>query len=194
MLERMQEGSRLHLGDGQIGTRLHGAEKALAQWAIVDDYNAVLDMRCTGTALLRSLSQKFSLRACGITENAQDAHFLQDRLPNAEIYCARKEDIPWRDQCFDAVFYRLRKKEGCAGAGFLREAMRVLRPNGQLLIALEGMPEILCGLAELAGVGEQEDRLTPGELMRQMEEAGFGDVSYRVSKPLVGIAMGWKRE
>lgn len=194
MLDRIQERAKPRLFGGEIGTRLHGAAKALAQWAIVDDYNAVLDMRCDDVALLRSLSQKFSLRACGIAENAGEAHVLQQRLPNAEIFCARREDIPWRDRCFDTVFYRINKKEGCGGVDFLREAMRVLRPNGQLLIALQGMPEFLYGAADLAGVGEMEERLKPHQLMDQMEKAGFADVSYRLSKPFVGIAMGWKRE
>ena len=194
MLDRVQERARLPFLEGLFGAGLHGAKKALAQWAIVDDYNSVLDMRCDDTSLLRSLSQKFRLRACGITDDQAKARDMQARLPNAEIFYARKEDIPWSDQCFDAVFYRMDKKEDGGNTGFLKEALRVLRPNGQLLIALQGMPEVFCGAADLTGIGGLEARVRPGSLLRQMEEAGFDDVSYRVSQPFVGIAMGWKRE
>ena len=141
MLERTQERSWLSWLGGKTGTQLHGAQKALAQWAIVDDYNAILDMRCSDVALLRYLSQKFSLRACGIVDSAQQARALQDDMPDAEIFCARKEDIPWRDKCFDAVFYHMDKSEG-EDCGFLKEAIRVLKPNGQLLIAVHGLPAL----------------------------------------------------
>lgn len=192
MLERVQERSRLSwLGD-KIGAKLHGAQKVLAQWAIVDDYNAILDMRCHDVSLLRYLAQKFSLRACGIAENAADARALQEAMPDAEIFCARREDIPWRDDCFDTVFYQMNKNE-TEGCGFLREAFRVLKPNGQLLIAVNGMPEVLCGAAEMAGIGDLEGHMRPNALLQQMEAAGFDDVSYRLSRPFVGIAMGWKR-
>lgn len=193
MLERTQDRSWLSWLGGRMGAQLHGAQRALAQWAIVDDYNAILDMRCSDVGLLRFLAQKFSLRACGIAENAQDARTLQESMPDAEIFCARKEDIPWRDGCFDTVFYHMNKKES-EGCVFLKEAIRVLKPNGQMLIAVHGLPEILCGAAEVAGVGDLEGHMKPHALLQEMEDAGFSDVSYRVSRPFVGIAMGWKRD
>ena len=36
------------------------AQKALAQWAIEDDYNNILDLSCQDTRLLRFLSHKYS--------------------------------------------------------------------------------------------------------------------------------------
>ncbi|MBQ9197935.1 MAG: methyltransferase domain-containing protein [Clostridia bacterium] len=192
MLERTQDRSKLSWLGEKMTTQLHGAQKAMAQWAIVDDYDAILDMRCNDVSLLRHLSRRFSLRACGITENAAEAKEMQESLPEAEIFCARKEDIPWRDDCFDAVFYQINKKEN-GDCGFLKEAMRVLKPNGQMLIAVHGLPEVICGAAEMAGVGEMEGHLKPHALLKAMEAAGFADVSYRISRPLVGIAMGWKR-
>ena len=192
MLERVQERSWLRMPGSEYGVRLSGAQKVLSQWAIVDDYNAVLDMRCTDTALLRSLSQKFSLRTCGIAENAAEAHALRDRIPNAEIFCARREDIPWQDRSFDAVFYSLKKNEGMGSVDFLKEAMRVLRPRGQLLIAIQGLPEFFCGIADFMGAEGMDERVRPGELLKAMEDAGFQDISYRISRPTVGLAMGWK--
>lgn len=193
MLERVQENSVLRLFGESAGKRLSSAQKALAQWAVVDDYNTVLDLRCRDTRLLRYLSQKFSLRACGVAEEAAEAHALQEAMPDAEIFCARKEDIPWRDSSFDAVFYQIDKNEPDCGSIFLDEALRVLKPCGQLLVAVGGMPEALCRLMDFAGISSAADRFRPRDLLQRMEKTGFDDVSYRIAQPFVGLVMGWKR-
>ena len=193
MLERVQESSALRIFGENACRKLSGAQKALAQWAIVDDYNTVLDLHCRDTRLLRYLSQKFSLRACGVADDAADARVLQQALPDAEIFCARKEDIPWRDNSFDAVFYQVDKNEPDCGSAFLEEALRVLKPCGQLLVAVSGIPEALCRLSDLAGFSSAADRVKPHDLLQRMEKAGYGDISYRIAPPFVGLAMGWKR-
>lgn len=194
MLEKAQERSWLRtLGIG-YGPKLYGAQKALSQWAIVDDYNAILDLHCRDTRLLHVLSQQFSLRACGIAEDVEAARCLQENEPGAEIFCARKEDIPWRDGCFDVVFYQMKKGEAEQDPAFLKEALRVLKPNGQMLVALQGAPEILCKAGELMGIAGMEDRVKPKHLLAAMEAAGFEDLSFRIAQPFVGIAMGWKRD
>ena len=192
MLERVQERSRFRILGVHAGIQLRGAQKALAQWAVVDDYNMILDMHCQDAQLLRYLSQKYSLRACGIADDAASARRLREEAPEAEIFCARKEDIPWRSESFDAIFYQLQKKERF-DKSFLQEAMRVLKPGGQMLVAIKGMPEAAYRAAGLLGVAEHEEHTAPHMLLRGMEQAGMRDVSYRVSRPLVGIAMGWKR-
>lgn len=193
MLDRVQERSWKRALGVDAGLRLRGAQRALAQWAIVDDYNSVLDLRCKDARLLKYLSQKFSLRACGMADDAADARMLREVLPEAEIFCARPEDIPWREACFDAVLCQLNKAEDGADHSFLQEAMRVLKPNGQLLIALEGLPEPLCCAVDFMGMASMEGRVKPRDLMRGMEDAGFEDISYRTVRPMVGLAMGWKR-
>ena len=192
MLERVQEQSWLQGLGKEWGLQLHGASKALAQWAIVDDYNTVLDLSCRDTRLLRYFSHKYSLRACGIASENEEARLLQKQLPEAEIFCARPGDIPWQENTFDVVFCQLAKSEGDREVAALREALRVLRPCGQLLIAVKGLPEPICSMASMLGIGAT-DRLHPRTLLRQMENAGFDDVSYRTVRPCVGLAMGWKR-
>lgn len=193
MLERVQDRSWLHALGFQGKTCLHGAQKALAQWAIVDDYNNILDLSCRDIRLLRYLSQKYSLRACGIADDPEHARALRIELPEAEIFCARKEDIPWRDQAFDAVFYDMKKNTLVFDTAFLREANRVLKPGGQLLIAVHGAPELLCKVGELLGFVDGEDHVSPAQLLHAMENAGLEDVSWRLSQPMVSLAMGWKR-
>ena len=193
MLDRVQGRSGLRIfGDTTTGVKLSGAQKALAQWSVVDDYNTVLDMSCRDTGLLRYLTQKFSLRACGIAREIEDARMLREALPDAEIFCARKEDIPWRDESFDVIFLQIDKNDGDCGAALLKEVKRVLKPCGQLLISVSGMPELLRRTAEFVGMPGAEDRVRPRDLLNAMEEAGFDDISYRLARPFVGLAMGWK--
>lgn len=191
MLERVQ--SRSWLQDMDMGVHLHGAQKALAQWAIVDDYDNILDMHCEDAQLLRYLAQKYSLRACGIADDPEHARALRNGFGDAEIFCARKEDIPWRDESFDAVFYQMKKNEYGFSGGFMREAMRVLKPGGQMLMAVSGAPEALHQAASLLGIGEADEHVKPAQILTAMEEAGFDDVSWRMATPFISIAMGWKR-
>lgn len=193
MLERVQSRSWLRMLDIDTGVHLHGAQKALAQWAIVDDYDNILDMRCEDAQLLRYLAQKYTLRACGIADDPEHARALRSGFSDAEIFCARKEDIPWRDESFDAVFYQMKKSEPVCDGAFLREAARVLKPGGQMLLAVSGMPEIVRLAGELVGVGEEEEHASRSCLLKMMEDAGLDDVSWRFASPLTGVAMGWKR-
>ena len=128
--------------------------------------------------MLRVLSQKYSLRACGIADDPEHARALRLELPDAEIFCARKEDIPWRDQAFDAVFYQMKKNAPAFDGTFLREAARVLKPGGQLLIAVQGAPEPLCKVGELLGLCDGDDHVSPAQLLKSMEDAGLEAVSY----------------
>lgn len=194
MLERVQGRSVLGTLSADAGIHLHGAQKALADWAIVDDFNDILDLHCQDTQLLRYLSQKFSLRACGIADSSEHARQLREEAPDAEIFCARINDIPWRSEAFDTVFYQLKKNDAEADLSFLQEAARVLKPGGQMIIAIEGLPEALCAPLSALGIMEQEERITPRKVLTSMENAGLSDVSYRFAQPFVGVAIGWKRD
>jgi len=193
MLNRVQSQSGLFFREIGSGIRLHGAQRALAQWAIVDDYNHVLDLHCRDGRLLHSLAQKFSLRVCGIARDTASAKSLCATVPDAEIFCARKEDIPWRDESFDAVFDQVNKNDDSVEPASFREAFRVLKPNGQFLVALKGAPEAVSCACDILGIGEHSGHTSPRGLLRMMEAAGFADVSFRMAQPMVGIAMGWKR-
>ncbi len=192
MLERVSERSAAQSFGAKAGMRLHGAQKALAHWAIVDDYNNILDMHCQDARLLRYFSQKFNLRACGITDDPERAKALRQNMPGAEIFCARITDIPWRSEAFDAVFYQIKKTEPLPELSFLQEAARVLKPGGQMMIAMQGLPELLSRAASAIGMMDADDRITPHALLKGMEKAGFSDVSYRLAQPFTGIVMGWK--
>ncbi|MBQ7455048.1 MAG: class I SAM-dependent methyltransferase, partial [Clostridia bacterium] len=165
--------------------------KALAQWAIVDDYNTILDLHCQDTRLLRYFTHRFRLRACGIADDVNQARALRGEAPEAEIFCGRKEDIPWRSGSFDSVFYQVKKTDAGFDPAFLPEALRVLKAGGQLLIAIQGLPEIAGRAAHAVGLCSEAGTNTRG-ILAAMESAGFDDVSCHIATPTLGVAIGWK--
>ena len=92
---------------------------------------------------------------------------------------ARLEDIPWRDDTFDAALLPVPLR-GEEARRCLAETMRVLHTGGQLVMAVP--------LFRM----RQEGELTRHEIMRLMQEAGFRDVSFRAAG-LCGVIVGWKR-
>jgi len=192
MLERIQDRSLLHSIISGSETLLHGAKRAMAQWAIVDDYDQILDLDCGDGKLLDYLSKRYSLRACGITQTPTHARMLREKLPDCEVFSARKEDIPWRNDAFNTVFYQMKSSDESENGDFLNEVVRVLKPGGQVLIALQGVPEIINGISSILGFTDG-DRVGHIKLLKWMEKAGLSDVSWRITGPMTGLAMGWKQ-
>lgn len=189
MLERVQDRSLFGVLSLDSEERLHGAAKALAQWAIVDDYDNILDLDCGDGKLLHYLSRRYSLRVCGIAQDPEHARNLRQRMPDAEVFHARKEDIPWRSNAFNAVFYQMKNDQ--QDGAFLQEVLRVLKPGGQVLISLSSMPQVLHGVASVFGFAN-EDSTNHVQLLSWMEKAGLKDVSWRLTGPVTGVAMGFK--
>mgnify|MGYP006967322240 CR=1 FL=1 len=107
MLERIQDRSLLSALTLDNEECLHGAARALAQWAIVDDYDNILDLQCRDGKLLNYLSRRYSLRACGIADDPEQAKMLRQKMPDAEVFYARKEDIPWRSNAWSSAINTL---------------------------------------------------------------------------------------
>lgn len=192
MLQRVQEKTILRGLSLESGVSLRGALKALFQWAIVDDYDTILDLDCEDTALLRAMANQYSLRACGICTDAERAKSLRMSMPEAEICCARRQDIPWRDQTFNTVLYYMKNSQQQEEGAFLRETLRVLKPGGQLLIAARWTPSAVKSALCALGLADEDDGLNRERLLSRMEESGLRDVSWRVTSPLYAVAMGWK--
>ena len=156
--------------------RLKGAKRAVAEWLTVQEYEKVLDLSCDDGALLCWLKAKYRLTACGISESAEQAHFARERLSDADILAARPVDIPWHDAAFDTVF-------SAAPAGnyqdferVLAEVRRVLRKGGQFVLSVPRL---------------SSDGNAPRVMMRQLQQAGFQNVSWRPFR-LSGVCVAWK--
>lgn len=157
--------------------RLSFSMKACAAWAALEEHDKVLDMACGSGALLYHLNNKMRLTLCGMCDSATQARIISEQLDGADVIPARMEDIPWRDNTFQAVL--LSSAMRGEAKRILEEAKRVLCPGGQFVMA--------SSLFSFRGEGE----LSRKELMRLMQEAGFKDVSFRIGG-LHGAVIGWK--
>lgn len=158
--------------------RLTAPMRACANWTALEEHDKVLDMACGSGALLYHLNDKMRLTLCGMCDSADQARVVSEQLGGADVIPARMEDIPWRDDTFQAVMLSASLKGDCRRV--LTEALRVLRAGGQFVMAAP--------LFSLRGEGE----LSRKELLRLMQEVGFKDVSFRTTG-FFGAMVGWKK-
>lgn len=168
---------------GTVFPRMSLPQRALCRWATLEEYDRVLDMDCGDGALLGGLDSGLRLTLCGLCDSPEQARATRDALENADVTYARPGDIPFRDASFDVLFDAGHVEKLCSREE-LSEALRVLRPGGQLLAA--------CRPFGNWGVGAGEGALDRRSLMRRLQEAGFCQVSFR-RHGLVGVVVAWKK-
>ena len=154
-----------------------GAKRAVAQWVTLDEHEKILDLNCTDAALLSYFRAKYHVHACGICENPQKAHHVNEILPEADVLSGRPADIPWRDNSFDSVVSALSARGYDDFDSVLAEIKRVLRPGGQFV---------------LSAPVSMNQNLSPRSVMRRLQQAGFENVSWRMSG-FSGVCIAWKK-
>ena len=170
-----------------VHPRLSGREKCALRWAAVEDYDRVLDMECSGGALLIALKDSLRIRACGMTRETGEADEIMEIIDGSDIIMASPGDIPFRTGSFDEVFVTRNVGENMNEQG-VSEAARVLRPGGQLIVSCSLFPR---AAAFFRGESEPEpDRHT---LMRRLQEHDFKHISFRRSG-MRGVITAWKKE
>jgi SAM-dependent methyltransferase len=100
----------------------------------------LLDVGCGAGLFLRLAAQR-GADVAGIDGDATFVELARERVPNAEVVVGDMETLPHDDECFDVVTgfdaFQLASDPGRA----LREAARVARPGGAVVIASWGRPE-----------------------------------------------------
>lgn len=172
---------------GRVSHRLDRAQRALIDWAKVDDHDAILDIDCQEGGLLSHYMGHYRLRACGIASTNHDIEIARQSLDQgAELLLASPSDLPWRARSFHAVFISRPLRKGSQTVRILSEALRVLKPGMQLLIAMEGH-HLLARLGIRQQIGADTMFFeNPFELMEVLTQQGFEDVSMRMSR--LGVA------
>ena len=161
-----------------MGQRLNAPMRACAAWATIEEHDKILDMACGDGALLNYLNDRYRLTLCGMCESPEQARAVREMLGDADVMYAQMEDIPWREEAFDVLLLPTSVRGDTRRV--LDEAFRVLKRGGQLVVA--------ASMFHFKMDGEMSRR----EMMRLMQEAGFGDVSFRISG-LYGTIIGWKK-
>ena len=175
MLTKTQTAGSLTL-EG-VRPRLNAAMRACVCWAVIEEHDKVLGMACGDGRLLMHLNDQLRLTLCGMCGQAEQARMVSELLGGADVVPGRMEDIPWRCDTFDEVLLSRAIKGDPRRV--LDEAVRVLRPGGQFVMAAPLLPV------------KMEGELSRREMMRLMQEAGFREVSFRAAG-FSGALVGWK--
>lgn len=165
-------------------TTLDARQRAILDWAEVDDHHAVLDVDCGEGELLLRLRERYNLRACGMIAPDETKLLVGETAgQGTEILRADCTDIPWRDNSFDTVFITRDLRISRQTDAFLQEVIRVLKPGGRLLAITK------CLLPALPFCKRASQRKTsashysnPYDLMYRFELCGFSDVTMRLSR------------
>ena len=161
-----------------VHQRLNAAMRACVSWAAIEEHDKILDMACGDGMILAHLNDQLRLTLCGMCDTPDQARSVSEMLGDADVIPARMEDIPWRDSTFDEVLLSSPVKGDARRV--LDEALRVLRPGGQFVMASPLLSH------------RYEGELSRREIMRLMQEAGFREVSFRTAG-LFGAIIGWKK-
>lgn len=155
---------------------LSRTERAVADWAMVDDYQAVLDLSCARGHLLSHYLSAYQLRGCGLCYDNGDAQNLREGLNRAEIMYTMGADIPWKESSFDRVLMAAPVPGYVAMQDLFHEVLRVLKPGGKFVAAVGA----LNGNPGLCSFHRHGDLLLSH--LKQMEEIGFINVAYNKSR------------
>lgn len=147
-----------------------------------DSFDNALDVGCGTGPVIELLSKKYPEKHfVGLDITPAMIEVAQSkRLPNAEFIVGDAENLPFGDGGFDAVLCANSFHHYPNPGAFLREAYRVLRPGGKLIlrdytsndIAVWLMNTFELPLARLAGHGDVRI-LKMGEFRELVEAAGF---------------------
>jgi len=138
-----------------------------------DDH--LLEIACGGGVLL-SWALETGCRATGLDHSEEMVQLAREVAPEADVVLGKAETLPFGDETFTCFASATAFFFFPDPATVLREALRVLRPEGRLAITttppeLRGTP---AAPEPMASIGRF---YTDGELAALAQQAGFADVS-----------------
>ncbi|MDR1078055.1 MAG: methyltransferase domain-containing protein [Propionibacteriaceae bacterium] len=168
--------------EGGFQRRFSGSFHALlADQAALWPGASVLDIGCGPGLLLARLQDRCAIQGHGVDINQGMLAAARRRCPQMEFASASSDALPFADDAFDLVTVSLAYHHFQDQAGFAREARRVLKADGRLMIAEPRWPAPLRGLLNAAfrrrGVIARFDG--PVRIATDLMAAGFQPVRRR---------------
>jgi|SRR5579864_427907 len=127
----------------------------------IGDGTCVLDVGC-GAGLFCVMGAERGARVAGIDATAPFIAIAKERVPQGEFRVAEMEVLPYEDKMFDVVTGFNSFQFAANPVNALKEARRVAKPGGAVVIATWGKPESCEASAFLAALRPLLPPPTPG--------------------------------
>ena len=146
----------------------------------------VLDVGCGFGTSLKFIRDKYSIDPYGVDINPQVVLKASELLESDNIYCYGAERLPFENSLFHAVFMECVLSLTSCPEKALQEAVRVLMPEGHLIIStLDGADELL-----------EDGRIGKAALLNKLNELGLkivlvSDESYELRQFIAEIIFNY---
>jgi Methylase involved in ubiquinone/menaquinone biosynthesis len=156
----------------------------------LSDNCSVLDVACGNGRLLKMLSKKARIRAFGIDVSEEMVTAAQSSFKDATFRVSPADKIDFPDSSFDFITVCCAFHHFTKPAVFLKEASRVLKNDGRLVIADPSPITIVRWIQNLVipfmNMGDVKI-YTVKELYKFYTEAGFKSISHAKKSDMVVI-------
>lgn len=173
--------------------RLNALEKAMLKWAVVDPEDRVLDASVGRGLMAEYLRRNMQCEVCGVSADMEDVRAARARLQSCDIVYAPVGDIPWREDAFDTVLMQWRGDADSLDR-MLSEALRVLKPGGQLVLGTACWPVAMNALRRWMAVSAEGTPVNRLELQSRLSDLSFEQVSWQRTGLGTGVMTAWKRK
>jgi SAM-dependent methyltransferase len=122
---------------------------------------SMLDVGC-GPGLAAQTFAKKIAKVSGVDASAAFIEIARSRLPNGDFRVAEMEALPYADEAFDIVTGFNAFQYAASPVNALREARRVAKPAGNIVIGVWGLPEDCEAAGHLKALGPLMPPPLPG--------------------------------
>ncbi len=174
--------------------KLSAMERGMLRWSTAERGDKVLDVHVGTGLMLEYLNRNMECEICGMSEDMETVRAARSRLRNADIVYGSREDIPWRESTFDSVY--IKQVSAPVSRQSISEALRVLKPGGQMLVGIRTLPTPLRQLTELFHTEVEDEPLktqTKETTLLMMKELGCTQITWQPTDLLNGLCIGWKQ-
>lgn len=135
--------------------------QAVLQEVNVESGTTLLDVGC-GSGMFCQMAAELGAKVAGIDATAELLEIARERVPQGDFRIGEMEELPYSDNSFDIVTGFNSFQYASSPVNALRQARRVARPQGAVVIAVWGKAEDTEAAAYLSALGSLLPQPPPG--------------------------------